>query len=224
MGPTAKDSKHKAYDRLKELHAEADAATYAWNSSGKSTEWAHNVRAALRRLFGNECEHVKAFNAVRYGPMMYSGSTPDHVFQDAFMRGIKRAQAIIRSAIQEFEDYDTTDRGSANRTDSAAQQAATATDSHRIFVVHGHDNEMKQVVARFLEHLGFEAVILHERASGGDTIIEKFERHSDVSYAVVLLSPDDVGGAKKTADELQPRARQNVILELGYFVGRLAVR
>ena len=66
---------------------------------------------------------------------------------------------------------------------------------------------MKQTVARFLERLDFEAIILHEKASGGDTIIEKFERNSDVSYAVVLLSPDDVGAASDKRDKLQARAR-----------------
>ena len=66
-----------------------------------------------------------------------------------------------------------------------------------------------------------EAIILHEQASVGDTIIEKLERNSDVSYAVVLLSPDDVGAAQDKKDELQSRARQNVVLELGYFIGRL---
>ena len=79
---------------------------------------------------------------------------------------------------------------------------------------------MKQTVARFLERLDFEAILLHEQASGGDTIIEKFERNSDVSYAVVLLSPDDVGAARDKKDELQARARQNVVLELGYFIGK----
>ena len=80
---------------------------------------------------------------------------------------------------------------------------------------------MKQAAARFLAHLEFEAIILHEQASGGDTIIEKVERNADVSYAVVLLSPDDVGAARDKKDQLQPRARQNVILELGYFIGKL---
>ena len=76
-------------------------------------------------------------------------------------------------------------------------------------------------MARFLERCDFEAIILHEQASGGDTIIEKFERNSDVSYAVVLLSPDDVGAARDKKDELQARARQNLVLELGYFIGKL---
>ena len=97
----------------------------------------------------------------------------------------------------------------------------TAGVARKIFVVHGHDNEMREAIARFLERLDFEAIILHEQASSGDTVIEKVEHNTDVSYAVVLLSPDDVGAARDAKDELQPRARQNVVLELGYFIGKL---
>ncbi|MCC4771307.1 nucleotide-binding protein [Methanosarcina sp. DH2] len=95
--------------------------------------------------------------------------------------------------------------------------------SNQIFVVHGHDNEMKEAAARILERLGLEPIILHEQADRGATIFEKFEKHSkNVSFAVVLLSPDDKG-YKKDQDphSASYRARQNVILELGYFIGRL---
>ncbi|WP_292502338.1 nucleotide-binding protein [Mesorhizobium sp.] len=89
----------------------------------------------------------------------------------------------------------------------------------RVFVVHGHDDAAREAVARFLERLGFEAIVLHEQANRGSTIIEKFEANSDVGYAVVLLTPDDEGA--KTGSVASPRARQNVIFEWGYFVGRL---
>jgi len=91
----------------------------------------------------------------------------------------------------------------------------------RVFVVHGRDNEAKESVARCIEKLGMEAVILHERPSRGRTIIEKFEDCADVRFAVVLLTPDDIGAHKDDADNLRPRARQNVVFELGFFIGRL---
>lgn len=94
--------------------------------------------------------------------------------------------------------------------------------SSRVFVVHGHDEAIRDAVARFLEKLGLEPVILHEHPDQGRTIIEKFTDHADVSFAVVLLTADDVGRVKnKPHDELKARARQNVVLELGYFLGRL---
>lgn len=93
---------------------------------------------------------------------------------------------------------------------------------NRVFIVHGHDDEAKVKVARFIEKLGFEAVILHEQPSKGKTIIEKFEEHASSSgFAIVLLTPDDVGYAQNDTDNAKPRARQNVIFELGYFCGTL---
>ncbi len=92
----------------------------------------------------------------------------------------------------------------------------------KAFIVHGHDEGARESVARFLEKLGIEAIILHEQASAGRTIIEKLEYYSDVDYAVVVLSPDDVGASASTQKKLNQRARQNVILELGYFVAKLS--
>lgn len=92
--------------------------------------------------------------------------------------------------------------------------------SNRIFIVHGHDEAARESVARFLEKLGFEPVILHAQPNRGRTVIEKVEFNSNVSFAVVLLTADDEG-RKRGTDDLKLRARQNVLLELGYFIGLL---
>jgi len=89
-----------------------------------------------------------------------------------------------------------------------------------VFVVHGRDEGAKHAVARFLEKLHLHPVILHEQPNQGKTVIEKLQHHSEVTFAVVLLTPDDEGRQAGT-NELQLRARQNVILELGFFVGFL---
>ncbi len=94
--------------------------------------------------------------------------------------------------------------------------------SNKVFVVHGHDALSKTEVARTLEKLGLTAIVLHEQANEGKTIIEKFERDaSQVGFAVIILSPDDTGYPLNKPDEAKSRARQNVILELGYFSGIL---
>jgi len=72
-----------------------------------------------------------------------------------------------------------------------------------------------------LRSLGLEVVILHEQANQGRTIIEKFEEHSDVGFAVVLSTPDDVGASVLHPEKTRRRARQNVILELDYFFSKL---
>jgi predicted nucleotide-binding protein len=84
----------------------------------------------------------------------------------------------------------------------------------KVFIVHGHDHGMRDAVALFVSKIGLEPVILAEQVNGGRTIIEKFEKNADVGYAIVLLSPDD-------QFQGSGRARQNVVLEWGYFIGRL---
>ncbi len=106
-------------------------------------------------------------------------------------------------------------------THQSAKPRPRSSKSGQVFVVHGHDELAKQTIARFLEKLGLEAVILHEQASKGATVIEKLEDHSNVDFAVVLLTPDDVGASKKAQNDLRDRARQNVVLELGFFIGKL---
>lgn len=91
----------------------------------------------------------------------------------------------------------------------------------KIFIVHGHDDKTKIEVARTLEKLGLSPIILHEQANEGKTIIEKFELHSEVGFAVVIMTCDDLGKAKTSVEEEKYRARQNVILEMGYFIGKL---
>lgn len=96
---------------------------------------------------------------------------------------------------------------------------------NQVFVVHGHDEALRDNVEAFLRRHGIKPVILHRQTDQGRTIIEKVEYHSSVQYAMVLLTPDDLGNAKilasQDAPHLNPRARQNVILEWGYFLGQL---
>lgn len=77
------------------------------------------------------------------------------------------------------------------------------------------------MVARFLEQLKLETSILHEQPNQGLTIIEKFEKHAQVGFAVALLTPDDIGAFQEDMENLKSRARQNVVFEFGYFIGRL---
>ncbi len=77
---------------------------------------------------------------------------------------------------------------------------------------------------RIVEKLGLRAIILHEQPNLGRTIIAKFEAHSKVAYAVILLTPDDVAKAKDSKGTLRPRARQNVVFESGFFAEKLGRR
>jgi predicted nucleotide-binding protein len=98
-----------------------------------------------------------------------------------------------------------------------------ATANKSVFIVHGHDELTKTKTARFIERLGYKAIILHEQASQGMTIIEKIEAHTEVGFAIVLYTADDVGntGEAGKRGELKNRARQNVVFEHGYLMAKL---
>ena len=95
-------------------------------------------------------------------------------------------------------------------------------DKSKVFIVHGHDDLAKTEVARFIEKLGLKAIILHEQASSGKTDhIEKIEEFSNVGFGIVLYTPCDVGNNKDNKEELKFRARQNVVFEHGYLIGKI---
>jgi predicted nucleotide-binding protein len=90
-----------------------------------------------------------------------------------------------------------------------------------VFIVHGHDELAKTKTARFIERLGLRPIILHEQTSSGKTIIEKIEEYTNVGFGIVLYTPCDVGCKKGNEENLQNRARQNVVFEHGYLIGKI---
>ena len=127
---------------------------------------------------------------------------------------IKKQITILESFIERLSLIPTV---SAVKKETIVKNTMT----NKVFIVHGHNNEIKQIVARTLTQLKLEPIILHEQAEQGRTIIEKFEKNtSDVNYAIILLTADDEGKAKHEK-EYQIRARQNVVFEMGYFIGKL---
>lgn len=165
----------------------------------------------LRRICGADSNYVTDLGRIRFGPMY--APAPEHAMVEAW----RSAEGRIRNLINTIKEEIVLFEAAAPPEESGS---AIAEQNKSVFVVHGHDEELKQSVARTIEKLGLESVILHEKPNKGRTIIEKFQDYSAVGFAVCLLSADDVGRAVSGADE-SFRARQNVILELGFFLGRL---
>ena len=108
------------------------------------------------------------------------------------------------------------------KTRNISKESKLTLNKKQIFIVHGHDDKLKLEVARFIEKLGLEAIILSEQANKGKTIIEKIEENTDVGYGIVLYTPCDKGGTADTPyEKMKLRARQNVIFEHGYLIGKL---
>lgn len=107
---------------------------------------------------------------------------------------------------------------------ATSEQINTKHAVRKVFIVHGHDEGAKQSVARLLEHQGIQPVILHEIENRTRTVIEKLEEESlDAGYAIILLTPDDEGKSVRD-NKPKPRSRQNVILELGFFIAKIGRR
>jgi hypothetical protein len=183
-----------------------------------NSEWAMYLRNAAVRtgaIFGDQSTQAREI------AQAISATESSHDRTTA----LKRVLAMLGSFSTEVDDLwlDEGAVGSAMATPrkpSLSEEPPSPVGDH-VFVVHGHDHGRMQTIARFLEQVRLKPVILHERPNAGDTVVEKLERHGDAAYAVVLLTPDDVGGVAGDPQALRPRARQNVVLELGYFIARL---
>ena len=209
--------KHEALERLRRAHSKISELEQIESSSPEFAKWKRNTEVAIVKTFGETTRHLPDFTGITYSLSFFTAETPDHVFREAYLDGLKRARSVLESMLEEIGEYWEDDEAELVHAEHPAAQAYSA---KKIFIVHGRDSEAKETVARFLQKLQLEPVILHEKANEGRTIVEKFEEYGRVGFAIVLLTPDDVGKLR-TGEVLEPRARQNVIFEFGYFIGRL---
>jgi predicted nucleotide-binding protein len=126
---------------------------------------------------------------------------------------------VVKKRHYRIEEYWENDAPTVSNATPSKRKPDKKTDG--VFIIHGHDDGTKETVARFITKLGLTPIILHEHSNQGRTIIEKFEQHAQVGFALALLTPDDVGSLAGQQKDLKPRARQNVIFEFGYFMGLL---
>jgi predicted nucleotide-binding protein len=192
--------------------------------SNDFSKWNSFNSELLKRIFTTE-ELVSEYNF--WGAMAISMREPSlgeriaEVYKDIDKK-IHRLDSIIeRLELIPLSSVAASDTATAPETVSPLPR------TKRVFVVHGRDEVAKTNLEVFLHEIGLEPIVLHRQADEGMTIIEKFERHSDVGYAFILLTPDEV--AYLASDDAKPddqrakelRARPNVIFEFGYFVGKL---
>ena|SRR5271157_2478158 len=182
-------------------------------------QWEKYTVEVLRRCFSTD-EYAKEFFSagpqIRFTSLGRGGPT----VQEHMKRLIDELDYKIKALESIFERLPLIPEVSGESM-SPGRSVAIECASRKIFVVHGHDEEAKLSVARFLDTLNLEPVILHEQPNQGRTIIEKFEAYDEVGFAIVLFTPDDVGAPKEDQTKLNPRARQNVVFELGYFIGKM---
>ena len=217
QGPT----KSVALRRLRNALAGIPELTQLRHGSPTFKKWRRKTDIAITKTFGSNTRHTHEFSSLRYSQsdiVALTARTPDP-YQEAYLRGLESANALLESMIEEIEEY-WKDGEQAPR--SAIPKQGEPTNANKIFIIHGRDEGTKDKVARFVESLKLTPVVLAEQASHGRTIIEKLEEHSQVGFAVALLTPDDTGSLKGAEDNPRPRARQNVLFEFGFFIGSLS--
>ena len=199
------------YEKLKEIIDEIPKllAENVTSSSAKFEAWHTKAERFLIAKYGKDSYEHNKFRQTSFSLLLWTFDTPDRAFIEACQDGLSTTQAIFQTYLDELKEKGT-----------IPPKRISDTDSFKVFIVHGHDGELKEAVARTIEKQGIMAIILSEQTNTGKTIIEKFEAYSDVSGAICLFTADDTGKKKSAKDDL-PRARQNVVFETGYFMGKL---
>jgi len=206
--------------RITELQA-FDPETINGGSDPRLGALGRAIDETLVSIFGADTvDYTRYWDAARLNvaAVIVGAEPPLHEIRAGVAGGRARAISILEGIISRFNE----ELELASYDSQPTQQPAVAlAHSRTVFVVHGHDEGARESVARFLEKIDLKPVILHERPNKGRTLITKFrEESADIEFAVVLMTPDD-HGAKAGEANTQPRARQNVVFELGFFIGAL---
>lgn len=218
---------YKEIDRLIEMNA--TTATQEFQ------DWKLKAARFLSHYFGMQSIEMEQFRKTQFHPIFdYDDESKciecckkgleatKRVFEtyldDISTDMLDKAEKSMQQKLKEMRQWQHEDMLLANISQRTSM--ARTKEYKKVFIVHGHDNALKQEVARMVEKQGLEAIILSEQANRGKTIIEKFEEHSDVGAAICLFTGDDYGKAKDATSE-NLRARQNVVFEAGYFMGKL---
>lgn len=138
---------------------------------------------------------------------------------EAYQSGLVKSHALIASLIGQIENFWEDDVASSESGTPGERDGSVS--SNQVFVVHGRDQGALAQVKLVLTRLGLEPVVLQDLPDQGRTIIEKFEDYANVGFAVVVCTPDDDGKLAAGDTGPKPRARQNVVFEWGYFIGKL---
>jgi len=202
------------HNKINELIAEGEKYNFS-NNSYRSSVGAYSRASVKMQAWIAECEDIILS---KYG----KESSPWKLFarfnrvelDDYLQDDFDRQKNIILSALNACLRISPKGKTEITKNEKTF-------DTTKVFIVHGHDDEAKSKTARFIEKLGFEAIILHEQASSSKTIIEKIEEYSNVGFGIVLYTPCDIGAKQNDKQGLKSRARQNVVFEHGFLIGKI---
>lgn len=200
------------YEKLQAICDEIDLLIeQSVTSSNPSFQaWHTKTERFLIKKYGlNSYEHEK-FSQQSFSLMVFYTGIPSSEFVKACRHGLEETKAIFQTYLAELQE---------EAESVVVHELSNHADFSKVFIVHGHDGELKEAVARLIERQGIKPIILNEQANLGKTIIEKIEYYDDAHSAICLFTADDLG-REKGETESKSRARQNVIFEAGYFIGK----
>ncbi len=212
-------TKAKAIERLRKARNAIPRLKQLQYDSQEFNKWRRDTRTAIANTFPESNGHVEEFKTITFylSKPLVAGAYTRNEHQAAYERGLEGADSLLASMTDEVNEYWIDEDHSHSSHAHKIEPPITS----EVFIVHGRDAGSASTLARFLEKLDLQPIVLAEQPSQGLTIIEKFERHAQVAFAIVLLTPDDTGSLQGTDNAPNPRARQNVIFELGFFIGKL---
>lgn len=149
-------------------------------------------------------------NAAKYEPQIV-----DLRFEDMDMETRERVMYLLGLAtIERLTEMGYL--GTSPKEPKKPQEELAGRPSKSVFIIHGRNLEPAREIRSILTQIGLNPIILHEQPIISRTVVEKLEKYSDVGYAVVILSRDEAMPPRKLF-----RTQQNVLVELGYFMGLL---
>jgi len=192
--------------------------------------WRNDSIRFLQKVFGENSTEAVTFGSIvfYYTYLTYdflNDGWKEHIFnhKDVFEKGLRNAIFYLKNYESEIlDDVDLRDRvGGAGV--GGQKGSSKKSNTKNILIVHGHNDSVKDKVASFISKLGIEPIILNEQINRGQTLLEKFEEYSDISVAIIIFTNEDMGN-NNDESEYEKKARQNMIFEVGYFLGELGDR
>lgn len=202
-------------------------AVYGKEPSAAWNAWAGRIEYILKKSVRPDSEPYIYFKTASGAQIEGNYRDKFDMAKDGYVGALKTLRQLIEEGDIFGELLVKSSEQSTPKTNENNKNTAQYPSGKKVFIVHGHDHQLKIELEVFLSHIGLEPIVLHREADSGKTIIEKFEDNSDVAYVFVLLTPDEIAYTIDQKDleesdrKREYRARPNVIFEFGYFVAKL---
>jgi predicted nucleotide-binding protein len=191
-----------------------------------------SIERTISRIFGENTPDYERYKAAAQVKAVFHAATTGYPamqhYREQITSRIQNSKHLLQEAIRGLQEDVADQEAMSEPVDppyaiakTALSQTGSGHPGNKVFLVHGRDDATKNEVALFLRTIGLDPIILHLLANGGRHLLTKFREEAEgAAFAVVLMTPDDEGNIAGASDR-QPRARQNVVFELGFFIGKL---